>query len=59
MLMPELIQHGSIKQEKFTKNQEDSCQYFMSLNLEMDQNYPLICGFSKDFVRNYNLIIVY
>ena len=59
MLMLELIQHGFIKLEKYTKNQEVLCQSFTFLNLEMDQNYHLICGFSKDFVRNYNLTIVY
>lgn len=59
MLMLELIQHGSIKLEKYIRNQEDSCPYFMFLNIEMDLNYHLIYGFLKDFVKNCNLIIVY
>lgn len=55
--MIEEIQLGYIRVDIFIKIVQ--CLSFMSLNLQMDQNFPLICGFLKDFVKNYNHNIVY
>lgn len=35
------------------------CQYFILSNFKMDQNFHHIYGFLKDFVKNFNQIIVY